>query len=156
MSSINYMRIFSLLLSVPLSLPLLALGTPARAEVATVYAGYYNGAPTASGELYSDQKLTAAHPSLPLGSYVRVSYGDRSVVVKINDRCGCDIDLSLAAAQVLGFGRNTRRVTVERVSGPDAGPQAFYPAAPTTIGRLPDGAGAAIEFLQGVGADPGQ
>lgn len=142
------MRIFNLLLSVPLSLPLLVLGTAARAEVATVYAGYYNGAPTASGELYSDQKLTAAHPSLPLGSYVRVSHGDRSVVVKINDRCGCDIDLSLAAAQALGFGRSTRNVSVERVSGPDALSPPTYAVPATTLGRLPDGAGAAIEFLQ--------
>ncbi|WP_353258003.1 septal ring lytic transglycosylase RlpA family protein [Prochlorothrix hollandica] len=142
------MRFLSLLLSVPVVL----MAAPAHAELATVYAGYYNGSPTASGEPYSDQKLTAAHPSLPLGSYVRVSRENLSVVVKINDRCGCDIDLSLAAAQALGFGRSTRTVRVERVT---PGADGTQPSIATgdrgtsfTVGRLPDGAGGAIEFLQ--------
>ncbi|MGA1601575.1 MAG: septal ring lytic transglycosylase RlpA family protein [Prochlorothrix sp.] len=140
------MGILRLLSALLLAFVIWVSAAPARAETATVYAGHYNGLPTASGELYSDQKLTAAHPPLPLGTYVRVSRGDQSVVVKINDRCRCAIDLSLAAAKALGFGRSTRQVTVEIVPGPEAQPQ--LPRPNITIGRLSDGAAAAIELFQ--------
>jgi rare lipoprotein A len=98
-------------------LPSLLLPQPARAEWATVYAEYYNGLPTASGEPYSDDLLTAAHPDLPLGTYVRVSYGDAAVEVKINDRCHCDIDLSWSAAQALGL-VDVGTVIVEVIESP--------------------------------------
>jgi rare lipoprotein A len=76
---------------------------PASADVATFYADYYIGRPTASGELYNARLMTAAHPELPFGTYVRVWRADRYVDVKINDRCRCDIDLSKAAAEALGI-----------------------------------------------------
>src|ERR1041384_1535861 len=66
---------------------------------------------TASGEVYNDNELTAAHRTLPLGSQVRVTNlrNGRSVVVKINDRGphirGRLIDLSRAAAARVGLGR---------------------------------------------------
>ncbi|MEM8602551.1 MAG: septal ring lytic transglycosylase RlpA family protein [Cyanobacteria bacterium P01_H01_bin.121] len=92
--------------------------SPALAETATFYADYYIGRPTASGELYDARLLTAAHPSLPLGTYVRVWRGDRFVDVKINDRCNCDIDLSRAAANVLGI-TGIAEVTLEILYQPN-------------------------------------
>lgn len=77
--------------------------------VATYCARKYNGRRTYSGERYRPDKLTAAHPSLPLGTRLKVTNltNRREVVVRINDRCRHRnfpfIDLSEAAAQKLGF-----------------------------------------------------
>ena len=66
---------------------------------------------TASGETYDMFKLTAAHPELPLGSFVKVTNLSnlRSVIVRINDRGpitpGRVIDLSYKAAEILQFSR---------------------------------------------------
>jgi rare lipoprotein A len=76
---------------------------------ASWYGEYFVGKPTASGEDFDMYDMTAAHPSLPLGSYVRVTNlrNGRAVVVKVNDRGpivpGRIIDLSYGAAQVLAF-----------------------------------------------------
>lgn len=65
---------------------------------------------TASGEPYDMNDLTAAHRTLPLGSWVKVTNlkNDRSVMVRINDRGPVKknriIDLSYGAAKVLGMG----------------------------------------------------
>jgi rare lipoprotein A len=77
--------------------------------VASYYSNKFNGRKTANGEIFSQQKLTAAHNSLPLGTYVKVTNlrNKRTVVVKINDRLNAKnkrlIDLTRAAAQKLGF-----------------------------------------------------
>jgi rare lipoprotein A len=75
--------------------------------VATYYANKYAGKPTASGQPYDPYSLTAAHPSLPFGTKLSVSYGGKSVIVTINDRLpyesDSDLDLSWAAAQALGL-----------------------------------------------------
>lgn len=73
----------------------------ALAQRATYYSDAYQGKRTASGEVYSVQGYTAAHPTLPLGTVVRVTNlnNGRSVVVRVNDRCRCGIDLSRAAAR---------------------------------------------------------
>jgi rare lipoprotein A len=78
-----------------------AVPTAAFAQRATYYSDAYQGKRTASGEVYNMQSLTAAHPSLPLGTVVRVTNltNGRSVVVRVNDRCRCGIDLSRAAAR---------------------------------------------------------
>jgi rare lipoprotein A len=73
---------------------------------ASYYANMFNGRRTASGERYDPERLTAAHKTLPFGTWVRVTRTDgRWVEVKINDRCGCGgghvIDLSRAAARKL-------------------------------------------------------
>lgn len=69
--------------------------------------GTESGNRTASGEAFTGKGLTAAHRSLPFGTRLRVSYGQRSVVVRINDRGpfirGRVLDLSRAAAQKLGL-----------------------------------------------------
>ncbi len=69
---------------------------------ATVYAAELHGQQTACGTVYSDYRVSAAHPWLPCGSRVRVRHGDRILTVPITDRCDCDIDLSYEAARRLG------------------------------------------------------
>jgi rare lipoprotein A len=77
--------------------------------IACYYAKRYHGRRTSSGEIYSPQKLTAAHPSLPLGTRVKVVNlaNGKSVIVTVNDRCReheeVFIDLSRKAARQLGM-----------------------------------------------------
>jgi rare lipoprotein A len=88
--------------------------------IATYYAKRYNGRKTNSGERYKPEKLTAAHPSFPLGTKVKVvNLSNRNeVIVRINDRCRKrksheTIDLSRAAAKKLGFfGKGMARVLI--------------------------------------------
>jgi rare lipoprotein A len=77
---------------------------------ASYYGAEFDGRKTASGERYDPRKLTAAHKTLPLGTWVRVTRLEQgadgpSVEVKVNDRCGCThgriIDLSRSAAMHL-------------------------------------------------------
>ncbi|HXJ52637.1 MAG TPA: septal ring lytic transglycosylase RlpA family protein [Burkholderiales bacterium] len=77
--------------------------------VASWYGRRFHGQKTASGELYDMYAMTAAHPTLPIPSYVRVTNlaNGRSVVVRVNDRgpfhSSRVIDLSYAAAYRLGY-----------------------------------------------------
>ena len=77
--------------------------------IASWYGPGFHGSRTASGEIYNMYKLTAAHKTLPLGTYVKVINleNGKSVIVKINDRGpfvkGRIIDLSYAAAKKLGM-----------------------------------------------------
>lgn len=70
---------------------------------------YKHGARTANGEAFNPGAMTAAHPSLPFGTRVRVTNVETgsSVVVRINDRGpfrnGRIIDLSYGAARVMGL-----------------------------------------------------
>jgi len=79
--------------------------------LASWYGSYFHGNPTASGEAFDMNDLTAAHRTLPLGTRVLVHNldNDRAVVVRINDRGpyvrGRDIDLSYGAARALGMVR---------------------------------------------------
>ena len=88
-----------------------AQAKPYQVGKASWYGELFNGKATASGEAYDMFKLTAAHPELPLGSFVRVTNlnNQRSVVVRINDRGpitpGRVIDLSYKAAEILQFSR---------------------------------------------------
>ena len=76
---------------------------------ASWYGRKFHGRRTSSGETFDTLKLTAAHPSLPIPSYVEVTNleNDRRIVVRVNDRGpfheGRIIDLSYAAAVKLGF-----------------------------------------------------
>ena len=77
--------------------------------LASWYGRRFHGQKTASGEVYDMYAMTAAHPTAPIPSYVRVTHlaSGRSVVVRVNDRGpfhpGRIIDLSYAAAFKLGF-----------------------------------------------------
>jgi rare lipoprotein A len=92
-----------------------------RAEgVASWYGRRFNGKKTASGEPYDMYAMTAAHPTLPIPSYARVTSlaNGKSVVVRINDRGPFHskriIDLSYTAAHKLGYlGQGSARVRVE-------------------------------------------
>jgi rare lipoprotein A len=76
---------------------------------ASWYGEYFQGKQTASGEPYDMQDFTAAHPTLPLGTFVKVTNlrNGKVVVVRINDRGpvveGRIIDLSYNSARALGF-----------------------------------------------------
>jgi rare lipoprotein A (peptidoglycan hydrolase) len=73
------------------------------------YGEDFDGQPTANGETYDMYAITAAHPTLPLGSVVRVinTRNHRSQVVRINDRgpyvVGRELDVSYEVARRLGF-----------------------------------------------------
>ncbi|MFZ4800493.1 MAG: septal ring lytic transglycosylase RlpA family protein [Chlorobium sp.] len=77
--------------------------------VASFYSGQFHGRKTANGETFSKDQLTAAHPSLPFGTWVRVTNlsNGKDVVVRINDRGpfvkGRIIDLSAGAAKEIGI-----------------------------------------------------
>jgi len=93
---------------------------------ASYYSSSMNGRKTSSGEVFQNSGFTAAHKSLPLGSYVRVTNlkNDSIVELKVNDRLSKSsshvIDVTLAAAKKLNFVRNgITTVTVEPVSKRD-------------------------------------
>ena len=108
--------------------------------VASWYGPGFHGNRTANGQIYDQYELTAAHPSLPLGTRVMVTNleNGRAVQVRVNDRGpfvdGRAIDLSYAAARTIGMvGPGTVRVRIE-VLGPTtlaaAVPVAAPPASP--------------------------
>lgn len=95
---------------------------------ASWYGTYFHGRKTSSGEKYDMYKMTAAHPTLPLPTYARITNLDngKTVVVKVNDRGPFHsnrlIDVSYVAAAKLGMlGRGTGRVEVVSVDPRDHG-----------------------------------
>lgn len=89
------------------------------------YGEAFDGQPTATGETYDMYAETAAHPTLPLGSIVRVvnTRNHRSQVVRINDRGpyveGRELDVSYEVARELGFDqRGTTKVRLELLKVP--------------------------------------
>jgi rare lipoprotein A (peptidoglycan hydrolase) len=89
------------------------------------YGEDFDGLPTATGETYDMYGQTAAHPTLPLGSIVRVvnPRNHRSQVVRINDRGpyieGRELDVSYQVARELGFDqRGTAKVRLELLKVP--------------------------------------
>jgi len=90
--------------------------------ISTWYGKKFHGQRTASGELYDMYKMTGAHPTLPIPSYVRVTSleSGQSVVVRINDRGPFHstriIDVSYTAALKLGLlGSGSHEVQIERL-----------------------------------------
>lgn len=130
----NAMRVATSVLSVMLAISMLfgADGNPMpprayepETGLASWYGYPYHGQMSAGGEVYDMEKMTAAHPTLPFGTWVRVMNlrNEKSVEVRITDRGpfveGRIIDLSKAAARsvdMLDYG--TARVRVEVISGP--------------------------------------
>ena len=96
---------------------------------ASWYGRKFHGRKTSSGEIYDMYKMTAAHKSLPLPTYVRVTNlsNGLSVIVRVNDRGPFHddriIDLSYTAASKLGMLHGTTDVEVE----------ALTPGAPQTV-----------------------
>jgi rare lipoprotein A len=89
--------------------PMTSLQPFRQRGLASWYGKRYHGQKTSSGETYDMYAMTAAHPTLPIPSYARVTNlaNGRSVVVRINDRgpfrAGRVIDVSYVAAHKLGF-----------------------------------------------------
>jgi peptidoglycan lytic transglycosylase len=90
--------------------------------IASWYGSDFHGRKTANGEVYDMNAISAAHPTMPLPSYARVTNleNGRSIIVRVNDRGpyapGRIIDLSTATARALGsYGQGLARVRVEYV-----------------------------------------
>ena len=143
-----------------------------RAEgLASWYGEDFHGRQTANGEVFDLNGISAAHPTLPLPSYVRVTNlsNGRSLIVRVNDRGPYHsdriIDLSMKAARLLGFhNAGTARVRIEYIGrapmeGSDdrvlaATLRQDEPAPPPGSIRL---AGAPImpaAYTQTIGSDP--
>ena len=95
---------------------------PYQVGTASWYGDYFVGKPTASGEPYDMYAMTAAHPTLPIGTLVRVTNlrNGRAVTLRINDRGpivpGRIIDVSYSAAQALNFkSKGLQRVRLDVV-----------------------------------------
>jgi rare lipoprotein A len=102
--------------------------------IASWYGRRYHGNKTSSGEVYDMYGMTAAHPVLPIPSYVRVTNPEngRSVVVRVNDRGPFKkdrlIDLSYAAAHKLRLvGKGSGQVEVEAIDTRKPAPVAVQP-----------------------------
>ncbi len=107
--------------------------------IATWYGKKFHGHRTASGERYDMYAMTAAHKTLPIPSYARITHVQtgKSIVVRINDRgpfvAGRVIDLSYSAAAKLGLlGKGSAEVLVERAFPPGTAP-VLGPADPGTV-----------------------
>lgn len=110
--------------------------------VASWYGSKFHGHLTSNGEVYNVFSMTAAHKTLPLPSYVRVTNLDnyRTAIVRVNDRGPFHdnriIDLSYSAAYKLGiFPGGTGRVKLELISSPAMASQESFA---TPIAKLPD------------------
>jgi rare lipoprotein A len=117
--------------------------------VASWYGKKFHGQKTSSGEIYDMYGMTAAHPTLPIPSYARITNptNGKSVVVRINDRgpfhSGRIIDLSYTAAWKLGYiGNGSTLVELEAIT---PGTQLATTAGPTVdddpiarFARLPE------------------
>ena len=97
-------------------------GKAYQVGTASWYGEECDGNTTASGEPFDMYDFTAAHPTLPLGTYVRVTnlHNGRSVIVRVNDRGpvidGRIIDVSYNAARALGFkSQGVQRVRLDLV-----------------------------------------
>ena len=97
--------------------------------VASWYGDFFHGRRTSSGDVYDMYQMTAAHTTLPLPTYVKVTNieNGRTVVLRVNDRGpfvnGRIIDLSYVAARKLGMvQKGTAHVEVEALDPPAEDP----------------------------------
>ena len=98
----------TLICRVCLLISVITFSSPLRAETQTGIASVYSNEPTANGEYAYPSRFTAAHRTLPFGTFVEVTNlkTGRSVIVRINDRgpfiAGRIIDLTPAGAKAIG------------------------------------------------------
>ncbi len=132
--------------------PLPADAPLSESGLASWYGGKFHGRRTASGETYDMYAMTAAHPTLPLPSFARVTNpaNGHSVIVRVNDRGpfvkGRVIDLSYAAARKLGVAGLTT-VKVERITPDEIRTGAWQRHTPPIDGDEPPAAAAAGEAV---------
>ncbi len=92
--------------------------------IASWYGNHFQGRTTAAGEAFDMNELTCAHPTLPMGTWLRVTnlHNRKSTFVRVNDRGplvdGRIVDLSYAAAQVIGLS-GVGRVRLEQIHQDD-------------------------------------
>jgi rare lipoprotein A len=110
--------------------------------VASWYGRKFHGSKTSSGEPYDMYAMTAAHPTLPIPSYVKVTSvsNRRSVIVRVNDRGPFHsdriMDLSYAAAHRLGFAQTgSALVEIESIDPASFAPPAIIARAPANPER---------------------
>lgn len=136
--------------------------------IASWYGAKFHGRRTANGEIYDMNALTAAHRTLPMPSYVRVSNleNGRSLVLKVNDRGpfakGRIIDISRRGSQLLGFQKQgTAKVRVQILADKSRAlavrmknqTELAKAGSPITVKRLPK-AKVSAESLPPPGAPP--
>ncbi|MBQ5950495.1 septal ring lytic transglycosylase RlpA family protein [Massilia sp. ST3] len=128
--------------------------------MASWYANRFHGQKTTSGEPYDKNKMTAAHPTLPIPSYARVTSVDsgKSVIVRINDRgpfhASRVIDVSYTAALKLGLlDRGSHQVKVERLFPDDPSRIAAVRRAAASQAQSAAPEIAAMELEDGVRSD---
>ena len=116
------------------SITLPAVKAEAEPVVSSWYGPGLEGNATASGEVFTADGDTAAHPNLPFGTELLVTYGGRQAVVRVNDRGphadGRGLDLSRASAEKIGLTATGADTVDVQVLGPAA-----YPANHTTSYR---------------------
>ncbi len=132
--------------------PMTTLGPYKAQGVGSWYGRKFHGQRTSSGETYDMFGMTAAHTTLPIPSYVRVTNpaNGKSVVVRVNDRgpfhAGRLIDLSYAAAWKLGYvGSGSTQLEVESLLPGSVAPLAA--AASTPVSRA-DPLGTLIQRIE--------
>ncbi|TAK91449.1 MAG: septal ring lytic transglycosylase RlpA family protein [Burkholderiaceae bacterium] len=113
--------------------------------VASWYGRKFHGQRTSSGEIYDMYAMTAAHPTLPIPSYVRVTNpaNGKAVIVRVNDRGPFHsdriIDLSYAAAWKLGYlGKGSTEVELERIVPGEIAANASRPVAAMEPAKPPN------------------
>ncbi len=116
------------------STALVAQTNKSETGVASFYHDMFEGRKTANGEIFRQDKMTAAHKTLPLGTWVKVTNlnNDSTVIVKINDRMPLwnkrSIDLTEAAAGQLNYiSRGLTRVLIEIIPDPFKKPAYIRP-----------------------------
>lgn len=119
-------------------------GTLSQEGGASFYGNEFHGRRTASGERFSNAALTAAHRTLPFGTWVRVTRLDTgdTVIVRINDRGpfirGRIIDLSRRAAEdIRMISRGVARVRVDVIPVPVSELPALVADVTHLVGELP-------------------
>jgi rare lipoprotein A len=120
-------------------LPMVALSPFKQRGMASWYGRKFHGQKTSNGEVYDMYGMTAAHPTLPLPSYVRVTLvrTGKSVVVRVNDRGPFlqqrVIDLSYTAAAKLGYiNAGSAEVELELITRFDGAAPTIVASAPST------------------------
>jgi rare lipoprotein A len=116
--------------------------TPLHFQVGTAswYGKQFHGRQTASGEYYDMYQLTAAHRTLPLGTWVKVTNvrNGRWIIVRINDRGPVPqdriIDLSYSAAELLGMEeQGLAKVQIDRIDTPQTGTDTLAESQPVPV-----------------------
>jgi rare lipoprotein A len=122
--------------------------------MASWYGRKFHGRPTSSGERYDMYGMTAAHPTLPIPSYVRVTNvkNGRAVVVRVNDRGPFLnrrlIDLTYTAAWKLGFTETgSTEVEVEVLTTPGLASRPLQTAVRSDVASATDGRGRPVATM---------